>query len=97
MPQFDYMVDAGDLLKRLIRRYGEIIPPDALWRVTGYQSASAARSARLRGNFPIRVFRIPGRKGFYAKTGDVANWLEKLGADNSEQDPPMSSMGKHTR
>jgi len=63
------------ILDRLVARLGEIVPPAVMWREMGYPSAAAARVARQRGVFPIKVFELAGRRGFYAYTQDLAHWL----------------------
>lgn len=82
------------VLDRLLARHGELIPPSVLWRVLGYPSASAARTARQRGAFPIAIFHIRGRKGFWARTADVAEWMERLGSvpDTVRIDPPANDL-----
>lgn len=38
----------------------------------------AFRRAAAAGRLPVSVFRLPGRKGWFARTRDVAAWLASL-------------------
>lgn len=69
-----------DLYNRMYCECGELIPPRLLWRMLGYTNAGALRSARNRGILPVETFQIPGRRGSYARTRDVVNWLSQLGS-----------------
>ena len=74
-------VSVAEVFARLERMYGEIIGPKNLWKELGYSSAAAARTARRRGQFPVEVFAIKNRRGFYAKTREVAGWLASIQAN----------------
>ena len=42
-----------------------------------YPNANAIRLAHRRGSFPISLFRMPGRRGLFAKAFDVQNLLRE--------------------
>lgn len=44
----------------------------------GFTSTAAFRQSLIRGQIPIQTFEIPHRKGRFAYTRDVLNWLCKL-------------------
>jgi hypothetical protein len=73
--------------ERLRRVYGEIVGLDALVHMLNYPSASALRRAHARGTLPIALHRIPGRRGLFALTGEVAAWLDRLSAEMKTEDP----------
>lgn len=47
-------------------------------RAMGFASTEALSRARLAGRLPIAMFRVPGRRGWFAATRDVKAWLESL-------------------
>lgn len=65
---------------RLVSSWGDLIGPDVLWRELGYRNAAALRTARKRGLVPVTLFRIERRRGYYARSIDVASWLSRIGA-----------------
>lgn len=65
----------GVLEARLIRTLGPIVGGSALSRALGYPSQGAFRKALVRGRLPVRVFELDGRRGRFAFTSDIAEWL----------------------
>ena len=65
VPEFD---------SRLRERYGEFVPPKALWKELGFMTPSAFRKALGQQRVEILTFEIDGRRGTYARTLDVAQW-----------------------
>lgn len=45
-------------------------------RVMGFATTSALSRARKDGRLPFRMFKLPGRRGWFAFTSDVRSWLE---------------------
>jgi len=64
-----------DLRDSLDRKYGPLINGKQLTSLLKFSSMAAFRQALRRGVLPVRVFDLPGRKGKFALTGDVAQWL----------------------
>lgn len=62
---------------RLTRALGPIVAGTALSRALGYPSQAAFRQAAYRERLPIPVFKIEGRRGYFALTADIATWLFK--------------------
>lgn len=67
--------DAGPTL---LREYGPLLGGDALRRALGFQSPQAFARARRLGILGISVFHIEGRRGYFARTPDVAAWLDEV-------------------
>ena len=65
----------------LFKEHGPLLSGEALWRALGYASADAFRQARSRGRVPVRTFKLEGRRAIYARTGDVSEWISKLGEE----------------
>ena len=74
----------AEILERLTARLGsEIVPAARIWRELGFPSAGAARKARARGIFPIELFRLKGRRGYFTTAQAIAHWLARV-----QRDPP---------
>lgn len=71
---------------QLIETHGPLMTGPALWKTLGFASGAAFRKARSRGHLGLRVFSIPQRRGAYAMTRDVANWLTDLEREVRTQD-----------
>lgn len=44
-------------------------------RALGFPSTEALAKARLAGRLPFKMFKIPGRRGWFASTDSVEVWL----------------------
>lgn len=62
----------------LLGRYGPLIRGADLLQVAGYPNAEALRLAVRRQVVGFPVFSIPGRRGRFARTSDVARWLAQI-------------------
>lgn len=76
---------ASDLLERathheqvLLKRYGPMIQGADLLQVAGYPNSEALRQAIRRQTVGFSVFTIPGRRGRFARSSDVAHWLAEI-------------------
>lgn len=66
----------SELLKYdLTRQYGALVGGDTLRRLLGYRSLPALRAAIRRGTLGLKTFPVNGRKGSFALTADIADWL----------------------
>jgi hypothetical protein len=61
--------------RELMRAYGPLMSGEDLRRALGYPSKGAYNQAIARGLLPVPVFGIERRRGKFALTQDVANWL----------------------
>ena len=81
----------------LLERYGPLLTGQALRSSLGYPSQAAFRQSLSRNTTPVRTFRIPGRRGRFALTLDVAKWLVAQ-TDNQPTDPcdpsPTCQLGR---
>ena len=59
----------------LIREFGVVVSSADAARLLGFRNTDALAKARGRGLLPIQMFRIPHRKGWFAKTTAIAEWL----------------------
>lgn len=62
----------------LLARHGELMTGEPLRRALGFASErSFLRAARCK-NLPVPIFELAGRRGRFARTRDVAQWLNSL-------------------
>ena len=59
---------------RLTGRYGEFVPPSALWKELGFATPASFRKALSQDRVEVSVFEITGRRGSFARALDVARW-----------------------
>lgn len=59
----------------LASTYGVLIPGKDLSRLLGFSSAAALRRAHVTGRLSIPMFRLEGRRGWFAHAGDVCAYL----------------------
>lgn len=75
----------GNLREELIECFGPLMGGRDLMAALGYRTPSAFSRACKAGLLGVRVFVLPGRKGKFAMTTDVASWLEKASGDYVNQ------------
>lgn len=66
---------ANEMQRQLLERYGPLLSGAALHQALGFPSAAAMRQAAIRNQVGVRLFSIPNRRGKFALTRDVAQWL----------------------
>ena len=66
---------------QLAEVHGQLLRGDALRRALGYGSVRTFYRAAIGHATPVPVFKIAGRTEWYAKTGDVEQWLDSLGVN----------------
>jgi hypothetical protein len=72
-------VGPNDILQALLDKHGELMHGPALWRALGFRSERSFQRAVQCSQIDVALFTLPGRRGRYAKTREVAGWLEGLG------------------
>jgi len=72
------------LVSDLLERYGELMSGRPLRLALGFRSDRSFLRAALSGQLPVSTFRLPNRRGRYARTRDVSEWLRAL-ADKSTE------------
>jgi hypothetical protein len=75
MPDPMKQIDAADSLTGFMKMHGPLMSNASLAQALGLPSTSALRQARRRGLVGVRTFKIAGRRGIFALTEDVAQWL----------------------
>lgn len=69
----------NDVVKALVDVYGEVVGGKALHRCLGFRSTRSFQRALQAGNLPVQTFLLPGRRGRFARTRDIALWVKQLG------------------
>lgn len=71
-----------NLEQELTEMYGGVIGNADLRQVLGYKSFSSFNRAVRMGLLGVKVFEIESRRGKFALTSDIANWLCELKNQN---------------
>ncbi len=72
----------------LAAQHGEMIGGDRLRHTLGFTSISGLNMAIARNTLELPTFRVAGRRGRFALTQDVADWLV-LQRDQSQHQKPL--------
>jgi len=77
------MLDQGEpnlsaMAVRYLREFGPLLTSSQAAKLLGYRDAEALRQARLANRLPVPLFKIDGRRRWYASTAAVAGWLEAI-------------------
>lgn len=65
------------MLSELIFRFGPILSGQDLYSALGYKTYPAFYRSQQHGELGVHVFKLPGRRGWFALTVDVAKWLKE--------------------
>lgn len=63
------------LEEHMFEKYGPIIGGKDLYSSLGFKTYSSFHRFKQLGEIGINVFILPGRRGWFAMTTDVATWL----------------------
>ena len=63
------------LQRELAEEFGPYVPLRRIWRQLSYPSPEAARKAASHGLVPLPCFQLPGRRGWFLRSLDVAEWI----------------------
>lgn len=76
----DSLKAGGQTLASLLAEHGELMDGRALQALLKYPSDRAFRRAVAAHALPIQAFKLPGRRGWFARTRHVSHWLDQLAA-----------------
>ena len=68
----------AEVTQWLLQEHGPLMSGEALWSSIGFKNAAAFRQAKSQGRLCVPVFSIPQRRGIFALTKDVGDWIGKL-------------------
>lgn len=69
------MKSPESLYEEMFSEYGPYVPLSRVWRQLSFPSLDAARKAVPRGAVPVECVTLPGRRGWFLRTAEVARWL----------------------
>lgn len=73
-----------NLTSQLLDQYGPTISGRDLYAALGFKSYAAFHRSKQRGEIGVNVFTIPGRRGWFALTPEIAEWLNKHAGQQEE-------------
>jgi hypothetical protein len=85
------MINADRLKEEFVRLNGFIVGGSALWKALGFSTYAAFYRSWSKGTLGVRVFAIPGRKGQFALSEDVVEWVVRMAERHTDQEPPTPS------
>lgn len=71
------------LRESLLRLHGPLLGGEHLAAALGHRSVASLRQARRRSQITVPLFMVPNRRGWFALTQDVADWLAETRAQAS--------------
>lgn len=74
----------AEVTQWLLQEHGPLMSGEALWRSIGFKNSAAFRQAKYQGRLCVPVFSIPQRRGTFALTKDVADWIGKQSKEVKE-------------
>lgn len=85
-------------LKRHLRQeleqlHGPLLGGPKLIGALGHANAASLRQARRRGRVSVPLFTLPKRRGFFALTRDVADWLAEARLTAVHRSQPQPEKG----
>lgn len=66
------------LRESMLRMHGPLLGGDALVAALGHKNHASLRQARRRGQVAVTLFTVPNRRGWFALTQEVADWLASM-------------------
>ena len=64
------------ITRELAIEHGPLLDAATTAKALGFKSQDALRQARRDGRLPILMFRLSGRRGWFASTEAVIEWLD---------------------
>ena len=68
---------ASPTVRWLLRVHGPLLSAPAMAKILGFSNTDALRQARLQKRLPVPMFAIQGRRGWFASTLAVGEWIER--------------------
>ena len=74
----------------MLRLHGPLLGGQALTAALGHRTAASLRQARRRGQVAVPLFTVPNRRGWFALTLDVADWLADMRSEVAKEERDAS-------
>ena len=82
--------------EELLAKYGPLMDAKALCSVLCFPSIAALNAAHNRGKLTLKVVTLEGRRGLFARTTDVAAYLDAAFADKPQEASATPGAGSST-
>ena len=79
------------LTRLMLERYGVVVGGRDLRTLLGFRSSTAFGQAVRRGDMPIRFFKLPRRRGYFALVTEIAAWVQATWVRSTGPGGPMGS------
>jgi hypothetical protein len=73
----------------MLQLHGEVCDVHEVAKILKYPSAQALRRALSRSKAPIRLVKLPNRRGLFASTRDLARYLDNVFTEGSSRTKPL--------
>ena len=70
--------DSSPRQEQMLRLHGEVCDINEAARILKYPSAQALQKAMKRAKAPVRLVKMPNRRGLFASTRALARYLDDL-------------------
>lgn len=84
---------AEKFANQLLLQFGPVIGGNDLYGALGFKTYSAFHRGQQRGEITVNIFKLPGRRGWFALTNDLAAWLVSQ-AEGGRNDVLNQEMGR---
>lgn len=74
----EHLQVSDSLIEIMHIKHGPLMTGTALWKALGFQNSTAFSQAKAKNRLEVKVFSLRNRRGSFAFTEDVANWLVQL-------------------
>lgn len=71
----DWQQVRSAIMSSLEQTHGPLLKGEGLANALGYKNLASLRQAKKRSQVGVALFELPNRKGLYALTAEVADWL----------------------
>lgn len=72
------------LVEQMFVRFGPMVSGQDLYQALGFKTYAAFHRSKKRNEIEVNVFTLPGRRGWFALTADVAVWLNHQSKSSSQ-------------
>lgn len=72
----------GLMVDEIVKQYGPLLGGNDLYTALGFKTYAAFYRCRINGEIGVHVFKLPGRRGWFAFTTEVAKWLKDQSLQN---------------
>jgi hypothetical protein len=73
----------SELLNHMMSRFGPTLGGQDLYSALGFKTYGAFHRRRQLSEVGVHIFKLPGRRGWFARTDEVARWLEEQSGKSS--------------